>query len=170
VQFYRLPNPFRVPVVECHIRYGEVIYAGLGCRLSLEEALARSFYEALNAVFVVIAGTRDDTILSPSHPRVLTLLMATKGPRQFGDERHPVELGATLARLKQRVVSSGFPSILVVDVTPKQTGLVAARVIVPGLEVPTRGDQHSPRFEERALRVYNEACTFIAGHYRRRGR
>ena len=166
-EFYYLPNTFHVPVVECHIRYGETIYVGLGCRFSLREAIARSFYEALNAIFVVIAGTRDDTTLSPSHPRVLDLLMSAKGPRHPADERRPMKLSATLAQLKQRVVGSGYPSILVVDVTPEQTGLVAVRVIVPGFEVPTCAGQRSPLFAEQAARVYDEACTFIMARRQR---
>jgi ribosomal protein S12 methylthiotransferase accessory factor YcaO len=123
-----------VPVVECHIRCGETIYVGLNCPVFAQGAIARSIYEALNAVLV---SSPERATIRPWHPRVLDLLMSAKGPRHLADKRRPMKLSATLAQLKQRVVSSGYPSVLIVNATPKQIGLVAVRVIVRGFEVPT---------------------------------
>ncbi|MEM2124844.1 MAG: YcaO-related McrA-glycine thioamidation protein [Candidatus Methanosuratincola sp.] len=119
---------------------------GVGTHLVAEIAAVRALTEAVQSRLTTIHGTREDTVkaefarrigyermkrinkrwFSPSPERVsLSELKSFSGKDFLEDIRY------TLERLK----SVGLREAIAVDLTRKETGVPAVRVIVPGLEV-----------------------------------
>ncbi len=120
---------------------------GAGCHVDVATALVRALTESAQTRVGWIAGSRDD--LSRDHYR--RSQANTDYLREFLDAPKPV----TLAGLPQRECESveedlslvleavqrvGARHVIVVPLTDASTPVAVARVIVPGLEAPSRPD------------------------------
>ncbi len=138
VKFWWRPNLYGVAMVETALRFEGELYAGYGCRLALDEAVERSFFEALAALFVTYAGgSRDDATLIRTPPVFLDYWMAR--PKRFWSAprgpRRQRSLTQLLGELVKRLRRAGRKEIWVVNFSPKSSALATVKVIIPGLDL-----------------------------------
>jgi ribosomal protein S12 methylthiotransferase accessory factor YcaO len=138
VEFFDLPNPFEVPMIECRLRYRNELFGGMSCRLSREDAIQTSFHEALNSLYVVVAGSRDDMqIRSLAAPLIDSQVSPQRGRERASTSKRvkPRSLSDTVDVLLHRLRRAGYPIVWALDVTPRSAaGLQTCRILVPNFE------------------------------------
>jgi ribosomal protein S12 methylthiotransferase accessory factor len=124
---------------------------GGGCHPAREVALLRALTEAAQARTTFIAGARDDfwpedyaPALRAQRRQVCRALMDGPAPaRGFHGvpTREADSIRGDVAWVLERLRAVGIRQAVVVDLTRPEIGLPVARVVVPGLEGPDKGDR-----------------------------
>ncbi|MFO1056330.1 MAG: YcaO-like family protein [Dongiaceae bacterium] len=135
---------------------------GSGCHPAPGIALARAITESAQTRLTFVAGARDD--LRPVDYRedparalldhLQDLWDARQGPRSFSEvpSLATPTLAGDLAVLNARLLRSGFPEVIVVDLTRPELGIPVCRVIVPGLEASHQSSGYVQGARALALR------------------
>jgi ribosomal protein S12 methylthiotransferase accessory factor len=124
---------------------------GSGCHVAREVALLRALTEAAQARITYITGARDDFLADDysSRGRARRWRMCREvlqGPPPRGDFRTVPTLATEsldedVAWTLERLRAVGSEEIVAVDLTKPELGIPVARVLVPGLEGPDKGDR-----------------------------
>lgn len=136
---------------------------GGGCHPAREVALLRALTEAAQARITYITGARDDFSADDYSPRGRArrwresqeVLQGSPPQRDFrrvptwGTER----LDEDVAWMLERLRAVGSEEVVVVDLTKAEFDIPVARVLVPGLEGPDKGDRVDYVPGPRALAV-----------------
>ena len=119
---------------------------GVGTHLTPEIAALRALTEAVQSRLTTIHGTREDTFMAEFARRIGYERMKNLNKKWLMPSRTTVkveelsrfssvdildEINFTVGKLK----SVGMEDVIVVDLTRKEVGIPAVRVIVPGMEV-----------------------------------
>jgi ribosomal protein S12 methylthiotransferase accessory factor len=124
---------------------------GSGCHVAREVALLRALTEAAQARITYITGARDDFSADDYSSegrarrwRECQEALETSPPRRdfravptLATER----LDEDVAWMLERLQAVGSEEVVVVDLTKAEFGIPVARVLVPGLEGPDKGDR-----------------------------
>ena len=116
-------------------------YFGAGCHVSKEVAFSRALTEAAQSRLTYIAGSRDDLFPHSYDARRAQWTSGPRDPLSSGildfRERQALPLMATFEDdvhdVVNRLVDSGFPHVIVVDLTRPDFNIPVVRVVVPGL-------------------------------------
>jgi ribosomal protein S12 methylthiotransferase accessory factor len=116
-------------------------YFGAGCHVSKEVACSRALTEAAQSRLTYITGSRDDLFPGSYDARRAHWTSDARDPLPAGildfRERPALPLEATFEddvhAVVDRLVDSGFPHVVVVDLTRPDFNIPVVRVVVPGL-------------------------------------
>jgi ribosomal protein S12 methylthiotransferase accessory factor len=127
---------------------------GAGCHPDPTVALARAITEAAQSRLTAIAGSRDD--LRAADYGAEQAIWASKLLDRLDDEPHTcrdVAMPGSLATasceedvgvIAQLLQGRGIDQVIIVDLSPRDTGVNVVRVIVPGLEGTTQSTMYRP--------------------------
>ena len=143
VYIWDMTSEIGIPVYYCSIKeanpFGSIqTFAGSGCHLSKEIALARALTEAAQSRLTFISGSRDDLFPDLYEPAVQDApdAAATRPTLDFRTRKSPL-LGATfaedLATTLGLLRAAGFPQVIAVDHTKPEFGIPVVAVVVPGM-------------------------------------
>ncbi len=140
IRAYQLPAVIAMPVVvvELHDRSGEaagVPYAaGTSAHPDVEAALRSALTEAIQSRLTIIAGARDDLPLGlpEAKPPRFGFAIAPPAPIAHRPLHQPGPV-LTLAEAVAALADAGYPQAARVVLSPPQSPVVTAKVLVPGL-------------------------------------
>jgi YcaO-like protein with predicted kinase domain len=146
---------------------------GGGCHPSREVALLRALTEAAQARITYITGARDDFTIDDYAPGGRTrrwrecqkLLQAPPPERDFRavPTRNTERVDDDVAWVVERLRAVGSEEVVVVDLTKPGLDIPVARVLVPGLEGPHKGDRVDYVPGPRALAVARGSALVASG-------
>lgn len=124
---------------------------GSGCHVAREVALLRALTEAAQARITYITGARDDFLAEDYSPRgrarrwqmCQDVLEGPPPRRDFraAPTRATASIDEDVTWMLERLQAVGSEEVVVVDLTKFELGIPVARVLVPGLEGPDKGDR-----------------------------
>jgi ribosomal protein S12 methylthiotransferase accessory factor len=134
---------------------------GAGCHPVRHIALLRALIEAAQSRLTAISGARDDMprqeYIDCRDPATLLLhrrRLSRKGSRRFSEipsfesDSFEEDVAWELDHLRR----AGFDRVIVIDLARPELGLPVARVVIPGLGIPRKSDEHSTDRSARGAR------------------